>query len=502
MSEKLLLHIAEAVGLGLLTGFGLWVLRGFAPVRRVGASVWLAVVMIGLYLILRDFNFIGADIAKRVIVAAGILLTANAALQLFDMVLWDYVVSQRRRRVVPRLLIDVFNFIVLALVALAVLNSMFGVDLSAFVITSTVLSAVVGLALQDMLSNVVAGLAIQLERPFAVGDWVLVNGQEGTVVQMNWRTLTLHTRDNHNLIIPNSNIGRQEIVNYSRPTSLQMIHANLGLAYRHPPGLVKETITRAVAATDSVEQTPPPEVLIKSFGESAIEYDVRFWITDYEHLPQITDAVLARIWYSLKRDGLEIPYPTRDVFMHTLPEDHETRAQEKLRRDVLAELRSLAVFKPLSDLQVEQLAQSARLHRFAAGEVLVQQGDQGDSLYTIKSGRVRVAARAANGQVNILASLGCGDFFGEMSLLTGEPRSASVIAEIETEVVVVAKADFAAVLQADISIVESLSVALEERMRNASVVTATEADPDASPGLTQRPALIHRIRGFFGIKQV
>jgi CRP-like cAMP-binding protein len=328
----------------------------------------------------------------------------------------------------------------------------------------------------------------------------MVSGQEGTVVQMNWRTLTLHTRDNHNLIVPNSHIAKQEIVNYSRPTPLQKIHVAIGVAYRHSPGLVKETITGAVAAIDSVARTPPPEVLIKSFGESALIYDVRFWITDYEHLPQISDAVLARIWYSLKRAGLEIPYPATDVYLHSLSEDHEARAQERLRREVFAELRSLAVFKPLNEAQVEQLAQSARLQRFGPGEVLVRQGDQGDSLYTIKSGRVRVEARAANGSTNVLASLSVGDFFGEMSLLTGEPRSASVIAEGETEVVVVAKSDFATVLQADMSIVEALSTALEERMRNAQSATATDPALNPIPALSQRPALISRIRGFFGIK--
>lgn len=501
MPEELLLHIAEAIGLGLLTGFGLWVLRGFAPVRRVWVSVWLAVLLAGLYLVLRDFAFTGVETVAQFIVAAGVMLGANAGLQLFDLVLWEYVISQRRRKVVPRLLIDLFNFIVLVLIGLAVLNVVFGVDLSAFIITSTVLSAVVGLALQDMLSNVVAGLALQIEQPFSVGDWVMVSAQEGTVVQMNWRTLTLHTRDNHNLVVPNSSIARQEIVNYSRPTPLQMIHVTVDVAYRHSPGLVKETIVSTMAALDSVVRTPSPEVLIKSLGESAVVYDVRFWITDYEHLPQITDAVLARIWYGLKRAGLEIPYPSTNVYLHTLAEDHESRVREKLRREVFAELRSLAVFKPLSDSQVEQLAQSARLQRYAIGEVLVQQGDQGDSLYTLKSGRVRVEARGTNGQTNVLANMVVGDFFGEMSLLTGEPRSASVVAESETEVVVVAKADFAAVLQADMSIVESLSMVLEERLRNSQSVTSTDSALNQMPPLSQRPALISRIRGFFGIRQ-
>jgi hypothetical protein len=327
-----------------------------------------------------------------------------------------------------------------------------------------------------------------------------VSGQEGQVVQMNWRTLTLHTRDNHNLIVPNSNIARQEISNYSRPTPLQLIHATIGIAYRHPPSLVKETLTRAVAAAAGLQRDPPPEVLIKAFGDSAVQYDVRFWITDYAHLPQLTDSVLSHIWYGLKRAGIEIPFPTHDVFVRTLPEDHEARLQEKLRGEVMAELRSLPLFKPLNDSQIAQLTQSAKLQRFAAGETLVRQGDQGESLYTIKSGRVRVEARGANGQVGALATLGPNDFFGEMSLLTGEPRSASVIAETETEVVLVDKADFAAVLQTDLSIIESLSVLLEERLRPGPTPLPTEPNALSEINLPQRLAILKRIRGFFGIR--
>lgn len=498
--ELLLLHLAQAIGLGLGVGVILWLLRGCAPVRRVRFSVLLCAAMGGLYLVVRGTGIPGETMAVRVIVALGLMLAANALLQLFDLILWDYLLERRRNVVVPRLLVDLFNFAVLVVVALAVLNIVFGVQLGAFLITSTVVSAVIGLALQDMLGNVVAGLALQIERPFSVGDWVLVSDQEGQVMQMNWRTLTVRTRNNHNVIVPNSNIAKQEIVNYSRPTPLQLIHATVSMAYRHPPGVVKESIARTVAEADGVLREPPPEILVKEFGDYAIHYDVRFWIADYAHLPQITDAVMSRIWYGLRRDDLTIPFPVRDVIVHTLPEDYEARLQEKLRREVFAELRSLTVFKPLNDLQIEQLAQSATIHRYAAGEALVRQGEGGQSLYTIKSGRVRVDVRSENGATTTVAIRNKDDFFGEMSLLTGEPRSASVIAQTETEVVVVHKADFAAVLESDATIVEALSLALEERMKTLSAQSAGASEVAASPP-PQRAALINRIRGFFGIRQ-
>jgi small-conductance mechanosensitive channel len=501
MSQALLTNIALAVGLGLGVALVLWLLRGLAAVRRVRASALLAALMAGLYLVVRGSGAPGEATLLQFILAAALMLGANAALQLLDLVLWDYVLGRRRHMAVPRLLVDLFNFAGLAAAALAILSGVFHVPLNSLLVTSTVVSAVIGLALQDMLGNIVAGLALQLERPFAVGDWVQVSGQEGQVVQMNWRTLTLRTRENHNVFLPNASAAKQDIVNYSRPTPLQMLHADVGLAYRHAPGVVKAAITRAVAGVEGVRAEPAPEVLVNAYGDFAVHYDVRYWITDYARAPQIRDAVLARIWYELRRAGLTIPFPVREVFMHTVPEDHEVRAQEQLRREMFADLRPLSVFAPLSDAQIEQVVRGAALQRYTTGEALVRQGEVGDSLFVIKSGAVRVDVESEGGQITTVARLGPDEFFGEMSLLTGEPRSASVIAQIETEVIVVDKADIAPVLTSDTGLLEAISLALEARVRNRAEQVALGTgplSPDRQP--PPRAALLRRIRGFFGIK--
>src|SRR5262249_36996108 len=159
----------------------------------------------------------------------------------------------------------------------------------------------------------------------------------------------------------------------------------------------------------------------------------RYWINDYARAEQIRDAALSRTWYGLRRAGLSIPYPTREVTVRTLAEDHEGRVQEQLRREVFAELRQMPLFAPLNDAEIEQLGRGAVPRRCTTGEALVRQGEAGDSLFVIKAGRVRVDVRRANGQALTVATRGPTEFFGEMSLLTGEPRSASVIAETETE---------------------------------------------------------------------
>jgi small-conductance mechanosensitive channel len=495
-----LLHLGQAVGLGLATAAGLWLLRNVAPVRRVQVSLIFGAAIIGLYWVIAGSGVTAEDALLRLILGAGVMLAANTGLQLFDWLLWDYFLGQRRHLPIPRLLVDLFNFVALTVVALIVLNRVFAVNLNSLLVTSTVLSAVIGLSLQDILGNVVAGVALQLERPFAVGDWVLVNNQLGQVIQMSWRSLTLHTLDDNNIFLPNATAAKNDIVNYTRPTALTRLHAEIGVATRHPPGQVSQTLVRAAASVAGVAAEPAPEALIKEYGESAIVYDVRFWITDYAGVEVVRGAVLARIWYELRRAGMTIPSPQRDVTLRTLPEDYEARALDQLRREVVTILRPLAVFAPLSDAQVEQLARNAALQRYTGNEVLVQQGDAGDSLFLLRSGRVRVEQQTETGEVVPLVTMGPEEFFGEMSLLTGEPRSASVIAEGETEVVVVDKAAFGDVLAADASIVEALSEALAVRLRRSAERALSSSEAGDKQGAPQQAQLLGRIRRFFGLK--
>ncbi len=500
MNPALLLHVAQALGLGLGVAGLLWLLRGFKPVRRVEASLLLTAIIGGIYLIVNDSGWPAELILKQFLVAAMVMLAGNAGVQLFDVFLWDYILGQRRHVAVPRLIVDVFNFVALALVALGVLNRVFGVELSAFLVTSTVLSAVIGLALQDMLSSIIAGLALQLERPLGVGDWVRLGQQEGVVTQMNWRSVTLRTRDNQHYFLPNATVAKQEIINFSRPSPLQRLRVTVGLAYRHPPGQVKEVLIRTALDITGVQTTPAPQVFVISYGDFAIQYELLFWIVNYLQAETIRDAVMTRLWYELRRAQLTIPFPIRDVNVRTVPEDYEARAEEQQRHEMLAVLRHVPLFAPLNDAQIEQLVRGAVLQRYTAGEALVRQGDEGDSLFVIKSGQVRVDLNMENGPAITVAHRGPDEFFGEASLLTGEPRSASVIATTETEVVEVDKPDLAAIIAQDASVLEALTTALETRMREASDDRATATGPLKDKGVSQHAALLGRIRRFFGIK--
>jgi len=488
-----LLGLVAAALVGVLRGFGsLTRLRLWAVLTGLSSGAWLAVR--------------GQGVAYETVILQGLwalmLLSGTAALlRLVDLIFWDWFLSKRRHVSVPRLAVDLFKLIAMVGVIIAILKYDFGMELSGLLVTSTVVTAVVGLAIQDMLANVAAGLGVQLEKPFNVGDWLLIGTHEGVVTQLNWRTLTLLTRDRHEVLVPNSTVAKTEVINFCRPSKLQRVHASVGVAYRHPPGIVKAALARAASSCPEVESNPPVEILVRSFEDSAVLYDVRFWITDYARLLQITDDVNSRIWYELHRRGLSIPFPQRDVTLRTASDEQEKLAAEVRRREIFSVLRPLPLFSPLSDEQIETLVGAAKLQVFMEGETLVRQGDHGESLFVIRSGRVRILKSLDGGPATTMATMNPGDFFGEMSLLTGEPRTASILAEDETEVVLVSKEAFAPVLTADAGILVGLSAALETRARNTAERLADLPQGGAQSKETARTSTLRRNIGrFFGLE--
>ena len=477
----------------------LWTLRHHDFTRRIRWSVLGVTFGLGTYLILLGAGYSWDDVANKIVIAVTILLFVNLALQFIDWMFWRYLSSRRRRVPLPRLLVDLFNAIVLLTAALAILNGMFQVDLNALLVTSTVASAVIGLALQDTLGNLIAGLALQMDRPFDVGDWIHTQGQEGEVVQMNWRTISLRTIDDNAIILSNANIVRNDVINYSRPTPVLRMHVKIGMSYGEPPSKVKQVFLQTVRQVDGVLQDPSPDVLITDYADSSIVYDIRYWIKDYAHSPEIRDAIFSRAWYAIARAGMSVPFPIRDLNVRQISENYEMRIQEKLRDQVFTHLRPLPVFSPLTDEQIAVLSHRAKLHQFTQGEYIVRQGDSGDSLFVIKSGRVRVDVEHVDGRTVTVATRGPAEFFGEMSLFTGASRSASVIAEMETEVVTVCKDDLARAIESDFGRLAAMAQVIESRMQEANQKITAAVEVADRPDTVREDTLLKRIQTFFGL---
>jgi CRP-like cAMP-binding protein len=334
--------------------------------------------------------------------------------------------------------------------------------------TSAVGAVVIGFALQDTLGNLFAGLAIQIEKPFRVGQWVQFGDREGQVQEITWRATKLRTKAGQFLIVPNSVISKEPVLNHSEPTIPTRIEVEIGASYNVPPNDVKRAMHEAMANSPLVMKAPEPQVVLKGFGASSVDYVAQFWIEDYAIDRNARDQVRTNLWYTFRRYNIEIPYPIQVQY---------ERAEEPVTTDrhlaaAADHLASIELFKPLSAEARAALAASARHHLFGAGEAIVRQNAEGDSMFVLMKGHARVVLEPSGQEVAVIPA---GGFFGEMSMLTGDRRSATVKAVDDAAVLEIAAANFRELAVANPGLLDHVSTIVSTRRTGLEDVRATAA---------------------------
>ncbi len=291
---------------------------------------------------------------------------------------------------------------------------------------SAVGAVVIGFALQDTLGNAFSGLAIQIEKPFRVGNWISVGAFEGRVTEITWRATRLRTKTGNFVIVPNSVMSKEAIINYTEPASPTRLQIEVGLSYDAPPTKVKAVMLEAIRQAPLVLAEPKPDVLLMDFAASSITYRARVWINDFRLDEEAIDQVRTALYYACRRNGLEIPYPIQVEYSRE-EQPVDTAAQHARRTSALA---GVEMFAPLSDTERALLAAAAEERTYGAGERIVRQGEAGESMFVLIDGTARVFVEPDT-DVAVIEAGGC---FGEMSLLTGDPRTASVAARTDCSV--------------------------------------------------------------------
>lgn len=418
------------------------------------------------------------------------------------LVMVDALLAAKRGRAVPKILRDIVFGLIYATAFLAYLGSVFKIDLTPVLTTSAILSVVLGMALQDTLGNLFAGLAINLDRPFNIGDWVSIDGVTGQVVEITWRATKILTRRHEMLVFPNNAISKARVLNYQLADGWYAEAIEFNCPFDVPPNRVREVALQVAREIPGILPSPAPELFLLKYGDFAITYRAQVWLSDYATSLGIRSRYQERLWYHLQREGIEIPVPQRTVRMHDL------QARDAAgERDNQRALSKVDVFACMDAESLATLARKARVVHFAAGERVFSQGDVGGSLYIIKRGVVTLSLDETGGaNTKPFASLSEGDFFGEMSLLTGEPRTASTHAATDCEFLVIEqqhlaplledKADFAREISRIIaerrSKTESAKASLAmRRERTVAQSTATDKVDEASN------EIFNRIRSFF-----
>ncbi|MBN1355431.1 mechanosensitive ion channel [bacterium] len=222
--------------------------------------------------------------------------------------------ATRTRASIPSLVRNLAVFAMALIVLFILLVSLFPeLNLTPVFFTSGVLSIVIGLAVQDVLTNLLAGLVLSIDKPFDLGDWVHFGDMEGEVVKTTWRTTKIRNLQNDYIELPNSLISRERLVNHNTPTSIHMRKVYVGVTYDTPPALACEALLEAVSRVEGVRKSPSPEIHFKDYLDSSLLYEVRIWIDNYGSYPVIESDTRKEIWYAFKRHDITIPFPIRDV---------------------------------------------------------------------------------------------------------------------------------------------------------------------------------------------
>ncbi len=433
---------------------------------------------------------------RRHVGAAAILLSTALVVALINRYVWDFYFEKKRQTPIPHFLREVVGGIIFLVILLFVLSYGYHAQaqLNGLLAGSGVVAIIVGFAGQNLFAGIIGGISIQLNRPYKVGDWLQVGERFAEVMEINWRSTRLRTNDAIYLDIPNNEMVGHAIVNLHYPTEVHAMRIRVGVEYKNRPNRVKDALFRAAFTANGVLAEPKVKVFLVDFADFAVIYEIKFYMGNHSRINEINDAVRTNIWYELKRQGITIPFPIRTLQL-------ERRAARPVQEDydeARTILRDEPLFECLSDAQIDNLVKEARLNYFGRGENVIKEGAEGDSMFVLLQGAARVWV-SRNGTSIPIATLSAGDCFGEMSLLTGESRTATVQAESDCYVLEIGKPVMADVLRESPDCLERLSELLAKRkMENEGVLK--EAASQAQNQKKEREytaSFLNRLRTFF-----
>jgi small-conductance mechanosensitive channel/CRP-like cAMP-binding protein len=422
------------------------------------------------------------------LVLLGIL--AYLVVRALNTLIFGLVFRFRRGFEAPTLVRNVFSIIAFTALFFLIFTFIFpNVNLGALFTTSAIFGVILGLALQDTLGNFFAGISLQADKPFQVGDVITVGAQRhtGVVEEISWRAIKIRTFQNHIALVNNSTAAKEAIEVCPRDNlNARLVFFNT--LYTDSPAKTIHVVREAVREADNVSQRITPIVRIRNLGDNGVEYEVKYWLEDYAKYNDTDALVRQRIWYAFRRAKLNFAYPTRTLLVERRPKIDVGDGGAIIER-----LSAVDIFAPLSAEETGMLAQAATSHVFAPGETVIRAGDPGSSMFVVHNGRVSVQV-SENGRPRTVATLSEGAFFGEMALFTGEPRTANIIALEETEVLEIGHQAMKHVFETNPDLVESLSHIIAERRQGLAAhedILATDTDESAG--------ILSAIKRFFGL---
>ncbi len=427
---------------------------------------------------------------------------AFAVIRFTQIFIWDRLVANYLGAPAPRLIQDMVAGVIMMIALSGVLTVVFGRSIEGIVTTSGLVGVVLGFSLQTIILDVFTGLAIHFDRPFSIGDWIRMygdmDGLNARVLEINWRTTRLITDTNEMVIVPNSILGKMIFTNYNQPDLATRFEVEVCLDYSVPVERCRHVLLAATHGTEGILEEPAPLVLLGEMTDTGLKYIVRFWIKPWmPHSPTTASSmVLTNVVQNLQFAGIGQAIPKLINFDSRSIPSYSDIGHHFDRVNVL---RKITLFRSLNDEEFEALAESASSQPVLQGEALIRQGDAGDSMYVLVEGLLDVYRTGEGNTETRVARIQAGRFFGEMSLLTGEPRSATIRAALNSVVLTIQKPAMVRLLENRPVLVDHLSRSLAERRLADKARESTTANSlqEQSDSLTDQ--FKKKILGFFRV---
>ncbi len=380
------------------------------------------------------------------------LVLILSTLKFVNILIYSDVLPQEVQARIPKLLVDFSRTFLVLLGASIIASNVWGADLGRLLSALGVGSVVLGLALQDVLGGLFSGIALLSSKPFVVGDWIKVNDMVGKVTNIDWRSVTLVDFADDAIVVPNSVIAKDRFRNFSRPTPIHRETVGFDIAFDTPPNKVKQVLLEAAHETKEILSEPAPSVVLTSYDEFSIHYDIRFFVNDYGRVPAIRNDFTSRIWYANRRYGIKFPTRTQQIYNFDGSESAILAESTKL---IQSKLKESMVFS-VPDEQLSSLSEHCTIEDFGVGESLIQRGVETQRVYLVLEGIAKEYIESKKGEIIHDGRFKKGDIFGLASLVRKEPSLVTVSALSDIKVISIEIEAMKELLQKNPDVAQSL----------------------------------------------
>ncbi|MDP2913900.1 MAG: mechanosensitive ion channel family protein [Candidatus Aminicenantes bacterium] len=444
------------------------------------------------------------------------------AIRLIDAVLIAWYEGRRKPYPLP----DVLRGMILAalyLVLFFVVLDKLRVDIKPLLTGSAILTAVLGLAFQGVLSNILSGMSLHFTHSFSRGDWVGIGKHEGVVVDTNWRETRLLDRSTNIVVLPNNAVASETITNFSKPDVATALTLTFKIGYDAPVVDVVRALLDAAQECPQVMSAPKPQAYITSYDEFGVSYLLKFWVKDFAQKNSIIGEVGRLAWYKMRRDRIDIALSLGDRIREVVRTVRQVpaggpapEAEAGEKEKTYADLRHSAFLRPsqgeqagrliVSDEDLRTLADLVRRSVYTKGEIVFRQGERGTSCYVVAKGRIRGEIATEEGGKRYVSEFVVEPegIFGEMSLFTGMPRTATGIVAEEAELLEIKAEDFAVLIERNPVLAEAIAEIVSVRNEeNKDLLRKIKdlSEKDIADGTNKKTILEYLKRFVHGLKK-